>query len=277
MQQQRGIGRQVVEQRCRRVEEQRQEVFDAGGQDAVGDILVKPDARGVALEAFAEALAEHRAPGLTGGELARRQQADFWYRIQGALAIDVEAADGLDLVVEEFDAVGQLRAHREQVDQAAAHAVFAGGNHLGHVLVAGEGQLAAQGIEPEALALFHEEGVAEQEGGRRQTRDGRRGGDDQQLAFLARDGVQGGEPLRDQVLVWREGVVGQGLPIRQQVGTQFRREPGDFLGEALCLQRAGADRHQQAAAMREPGQRQGIGGRREGRQVEALARFGRRG
>ena len=146
MQQQRGVSRQVVEQACRGLEEQRQVVLDAGRQDAVRDILVEADARGVALEDLAEALAEQGTAGLAGGELARRQEADLRHRVEGTLGIDVEAADGFDLVVEELDAVGQLRAHREKVYQAATHAVFAGGNYLGHVLVAGQAELRAQGI-----------------------------------------------------------------------------------------------------------------------------------
>jgi hypothetical protein len=68
---QRGILRQVVEQRAGALEEQRQVVLDAGRQDAVGHILVQRDARGIALEGFAEALAEHRAAGLVAGGNSR--------------------------------------------------------------------------------------------------------------------------------------------------------------------------------------------------------------
>jgi hypothetical protein len=183
-QQDRVLG-QVVEQCRRGFEKQRQVVLDAGRQDAVRNVLVQADARGVALEGLAEALAEGGAAGLAGGEFACRQKAYLRHRIERALRIDVEAAQGFDLVVEQLDAVGQGGTHRKQVDQPAAHAEFARGDHLGDVLVAGQRKLRPQFVYLQARALLHEEGMAGEEGRRCEAGDSGRGRRDQHLAFIA--------------------------------------------------------------------------------------------
>jgi len=141
MQTQRGVLWQVVEQRRGLVEEQRQVIFDARRGDALAHILVDARPGWVTLEAVAEVLAESGLPFLVHRELARGQQADFRHGIQRALRVHVEAGNGLDLVVEQVDAVRQHAAHREQVDDAAAHAVFAGGEHLLHMVVACKSEL----------------------------------------------------------------------------------------------------------------------------------------
>ena len=63
------------------------------------------------------------------------------------------------LVVEEIEPVGQRGAHREQVDQPAAHAELAGRDDLRDVRVAGERELRAQRVDVEPLALLQEERV----------------------------------------------------------------------------------------------------------------------
>ena len=82
----------------------------------------------------------------------------------------------VDLVVEQVDAVRQRAAHREEVDQPAAHAVLAGRDHLAHVAVAGERELGAQRVGVEPRALLDEERVAGEERRRREAlqRGGRR-------------------------------------------------------------------------------------------------------
>jgi hypothetical protein len=83
----------------------------------------------------------------------------------GALGVDVEGLDALDLVVEQVEPVGQLRAHREEVDQPAANRVFAGRHHLRDVGVAGQGDLAAEFLGIELFALLELEGVGRQKAG----------------------------------------------------------------------------------------------------------------
>ncbi len=65
-------GRQVVEQRRRFFEEQRQVILDAGRGHAVADVLVDGRAGRIALEHFAPAAAESGARGLVHRELAAR-------------------------------------------------------------------------------------------------------------------------------------------------------------------------------------------------------------
>ena len=84
-------------------------------------------------------------------ELASGQQAHLGHGVQAALAVGVEGADRVDLVVEQVDAVGHRRAHGEQVDQAAAHRVFAGAHDLRDVVVAGQREL---GLELRLVQLL---------------------------------------------------------------------------------------------------------------------------
>ena len=66
-------------------------------------------------------------------EFAPGQQAHLGHGVQAALAVGVEGADAVDLVVEQIHTVGLQGAHGEQVDQAAAHRVFARAYDLGHM------------------------------------------------------------------------------------------------------------------------------------------------
>ena len=144
-----------------------------------------PDLRRVALEDLAEALAEVRAALVVEREFARRQQAHVRHRVDGALGIDVEGLDALDLVVEQVEPVRHRRPHREEVDQPAADRVFARRHHLRHVGVAGQRHLVAEllGIEP--FALPEGEGVGGEEGGRRQPADRGRRRHQQDVQFAA--------------------------------------------------------------------------------------------
>ena len=107
VQAQHAILRQVVEERCRFLEEERQPVLDTGSGNAVRDILVDSRAGRVAFEDLPKALAESRASPVVKGKLARRQQTYLRHRIERALVIDVEGLDALDFVVEKIEAVRQ--------------------------------------------------------------------------------------------------------------------------------------------------------------------------
>ena len=102
-------------------------------------------------------LAEAGLRRLVERELARGQQPHLVHLVDGALGVHVEAADALDDVVVELDAVGQRAAHGKEVDQAAAHAVLAGRDDLRDVRVAGGHELAAQLLGREARALLEME------------------------------------------------------------------------------------------------------------------------
>ncbi len=226
------------------LEEQRQKVFDSARRDAVAHVLVDIAPGRIALEGFAKARAKARPAGFVQRKLARGQQAHFLHLVNGSLRIDVESADGFDFLVEQIDAVRQGAAHREQIDESAAHAILARGDHLSDVAVAGQRQLRAQLRQAELLFLLEEEGIGGEVGRRRQTveRGARR--NQRHVAAAAADRVQGGEALGDQVVVRRERVVGQRLPVGQQIHRQRGLEIGNFLEQTLRVQGGGAQHDQ---------------------------------
>ena len=267
------IGRQIVEQRVGVFEEQRNVVLDAGGRYAVGHILVDDRLRRVALEGFAETRAEGRTRLVIHREFARRQQADFLGREHGALGVHIERADAFHLVIEQVDAVGQGGAHRIQVDQTAAHAVFAWRHHLGHRAVARHGELQAQALDVELFALLDEEGVGGEVFARRQPVQRGRSRHDQHVQFAAHQCVQRFQPFRHQVVVRRELIVGQGFPVRQLEAAQRRREPAQFVDQALCVHRTCRDDDQRRTGVfRKAGERERLGATGQRRPIDAAGR-----
>ncbi len=233
VQRDRGVVRQVIGQRCGRLEEQRQVILDAAGRDAVAHVLVQRRARRIALEHLAIAAAKARASRVVERKLARRQQPHVGHRVERALRVDVEGVDALDVVAEEIEAVGQRAAHRKEVDQPAADAEFAGRHDLRDVLVAGERQLRAQRVGVEARALLEKERERGEIRRRREAVERRRRGDDEHVALAARDAVERRQALRHEVVVRRELVVRQRFPVRKQRDLESGREPRDLVGETL--------------------------------------------
>ncbi len=154
------MGRQIIREDRRLLEEERQVVLDPSGRESFAHILVESGARRIAFEPLPEALTKARLAGLVHREFARWQEADLVDLVDAALGVHVEGADALDLVVEEVYPVRQNAAHRKEIDQSATHAVLAGRQHLRHVGVACEGELSAQLIERELLSLPQEERVS---------------------------------------------------------------------------------------------------------------------
>ena len=241
VQHQRGIGAQVVEHGRRVVKEQRQVVLDASGGDAVAHVLVDAALGGVALQQLAPAVAKLGARRLVHGEFAAGQQAHFGHRVQAALAVGVEGADRVDLVVEQIHPVGQGAAHGEQVDQPAAHRVLARADHLRDVRVAGQRELAFQRRFVQLLPLLEVKRVARHEAGRRQPVQRRGGGDQHHVRLLLANCPQRGQPLADQVLVRAEGVVGQRLPVGKHHAAQAGREEAHLVHQAPRVARVGGD------------------------------------
>ncbi len=262
-----GLASKIVEHGGRFVEEQRQVVLDARRGHAVAHVLVDAALGGVALQHLAPAAAEFGARRIVHGELAPRQQAYLGHGVQAALAVGVEGADGVDLVVEQVHAVGHGRAHGKEVDQPAAHRVFAGAHHLRDVAVARQRELGLELGFVELLLDLEVKGVARQER-RRCEAVQRRGGGHQhhvrpRCTILLADAPQRGQPLADQILVRREGVVGQRLPVGEQRAAQRGREERHFIDEALRIGGVGRDDGGRAAAclvaFGQAGQQQGIG------------------
>ena len=196
-----GVRRQIIEKVCRLLEEQRQVVLDAGTGDAGGNVLVDAGTARVALEGFAERLAEAGAPGLVHGEFARRQQADFGDWVQTALGIHVESLDAFDFVAEKINAERECSPHREKVDQTAADGVFARRDHLRDVGVAGPRDLGAKLVRINVFAFLEGECIGCQIVRRRQPVQCGGGRHHNDVQGVLRDAPQGGQALRYQILV----------------------------------------------------------------------------
>ena len=162
MQSHQGLRSQVVKHGRGVVKKQGQVVLNARGGHAIAHVFVDAAFGRVALEQFAPAAAKFGARRLVHGELATGQQPHLGHRVQAALAVGVKGADGVDFVVEQIHPVRHQGAHREQVDQATPHRVFAGADHLCHVVVARQRELGAQGGLVKLLLDLEVKGVAGQ-------------------------------------------------------------------------------------------------------------------
>ncbi len=211
-----GVGGQVVEQGRGFFEEQRQVVLDAGGDDAAGQVLEDRAAAEVDIETLTETRLEAGHLFLLHGELARRQQADRVDLVDRALGFRVEGAQGLDLVIEQVDAIRQLATHREQVDQRATHGELTMLVDRVYAAVAGGLKARAHLLDVNGLAHVEHQAAAQQEARGGQAVQG--GGDRHHQNAVAQFGqpVEAGDTLGNDVLVRREQVVGQGFPIRER-------------------------------------------------------------
>ena len=94
-------------------------------------------------------------------------------------------------------------------------------------------------------------------------------------ASLLADAPERGQPLADQVLVRREAVVGQRLPVGEQGAAQVGREEGDLVDQPLRVVGVGGEDGGRAAgrffALGQLRQQQRVGRQRRARQREALA------
>ncbi len=144
-----------------------------------------------------------------------RQQLDAFNLINGALGFGVERPEGFDLVVEEFDAVGELRAHRVDVQDRAPHRVFAVLLDIVRVPVTGGFQTLPPFVDGQRVPGCQQQGVALGKGRRRQAVHQGPGRQHQQAPFQPGQLVEGADTLRDDRLMGGEHVVRQCLPVRQ--------------------------------------------------------------
>ena len=200
-----GIGAEVVKHAGGFVKKQRQVVLNASGGHAVSDVFVNAASGRVALKQLAPAAAKPGSGRFVHRELSPGQQPNRGHRVEAALAVRVEGADAVDLVVKQIDPQGHQAAHGKQVNQPAAHRVFTRADHLGDMAVAGQRQL---GLEPGFIELLFDlelKGVAGQKCRWRQpVKGGGRRHDHQVGAGLTValvDAPQRGETLADEILV----------------------------------------------------------------------------
>ena len=227
----------IIEKRRRFFEKEGKVIFYSGRRETVADILVEACFRRVALEFLPEVAAKPAPSLFVHGEFAGGKQLDFLYRIDAALGIDVECSDIVDFVVEKIDPVGKGAAHGKEIDQSASEAVFARTHDLAHVRVARDVELMPQLVRIDARLLFEKESVGcEEFDGRKLVKRGACRYDND-IQTPLHDPVQGGKALRDQVLMRREIVVGQGFPVGEKACFEFGAKIADFVEKALCVQR----------------------------------------
>ena len=250
MQHQRAFCGQVVKHGGGFVKKQRQVVFNARRCQPRPHVFVHAASCGVAIQQLAPAVAEFAARRFIHGELPPGQQAHFGHGVKAALGIGVEHANAVDLIVKHIHTIRLQRPHGKQIDQAAAHGIFTGADHLPHMGVARHGQLRLERRFIQLLPLLEVKGVAGQKSRRRQPIQHGGGRDQHHIGaiFLAvlTDAPQRGQSLADQILMGAEVIVRQGFPIGEKHATQRRLEKRQFAQQALGVGRIG--RHDGGAA-----------------------------
>ncbi len=211
------------------LEEHRQVVLDPGRRRAFPDVLVQRAAARVDRETLAQAVAECAHRLLGERELARRQQAHRFDLGRRALGFRIEAANRFDVLVEQLDAERLGRAHREHVEDRAAHREVTRFQDLRHVAVAGRLEAALLGAKIETLAAFEHETGARDVGARSEALHQGRGRHHEDAAAQRGQSVQGRDALRHDFRMRGEQVPRQGFPVRKVQDLEVRRrEYGEF-------------------------------------------------
>src|SRR5690348_6720984 len=99
---QHGIGREIVEESGRPIEEQRYVELDTRGRNPLAHTPIDRGSSWIAFEARAEPPAKLAHTVRIERNLPGRQQPDALERIEGALGLRVEAPDRFDLVIEQI-------------------------------------------------------------------------------------------------------------------------------------------------------------------------------
>ena len=208
--------------------EQRQPVLDTGIAAASGHRLVKRVVALARAEQLHIALAELLHRPLARRQLADGQQRNLLARGLGALRDGIELPDGFERVAEEVEAGRARMARREQVDDAAAHRIFAGLHH-------GAGAVEAGRLKPGDNLLHLQPGAGGDanggflDGGQRRHALQRRvdGGEhnDRGLAALGMGKLRKGcDAAGFDVAIGRNAVVGHAVPGREAQDAGAGRE-----------------------------------------------------
>ena len=145
----------IVKQRFQLIfKKQRQVIFHAHAEVAVADGFVHSRIVRIAINFLAEAAAENLLRLAVGGELVCRQQADFGNGRNGTLRFGIEGFNAVDFIVKQIDAVGHFAAHREQINNAAAHGKLARRNNVGNMVITRIYQIGFQTTYIQSLPRF---------------------------------------------------------------------------------------------------------------------------
>ena len=264
---------EMVEQGLEPLLEQRQPMLHAGHAPAVGERLVER----ILGRGRAELLAIARAEALDAvrveQRLGRGHQRERLGLVGRALVGGVEAADALDLVAEEIEPERQLLAGREQVDQRAAHGIFAMlGDGVG-ALIAERVQLRDQSLALDPLARGDApRELADAERRQQSLRRGACGGDEQlRLVALGLQRAERRQPLGHDAQRRGGAVVGQAVPAGKRQHLDLGREQRHGFGERAHRRFVGDDRDGAAALARSRARRA-----RDRRRATAGSRSARR-
>ena len=162
---------------------------------------------------------------LAGLQLADGQERDVLARGLGALRDGIELPDAFERIAEKVEPAGARMAGREQVDNAAAHRVFAGLHHGARPVEARCLKPAGQLLHLKPAAGGNPRGGFFDRGQRRHTLEygvyGREHDQRGLAALRMRKPGQGGDAPCLDVAVGRDAVVGNAIPGReaQDVGT----------------------------------------------------------
>ncbi|MPM49584.1 hypothetical protein SDC9_96314 [bioreactor metagenome] len=114
-------------------------------------------------------------------------------------------------------------------------------DHLRDMRIARQCELRAQPRFIQLLLGLEVEGVARQERGRGYTVQRRRRRDQHHVGLALRDAPQRGQALADQVLMRREGVVGQGFPVGKHGTAQLGRKELHLVDQPARVRRVCCD------------------------------------
>ena len=159
---------------------------------------------------------------------ARGQNVEPRQRFTRALCVRIEVTQAVDLVVEEIDAQRCVAAHGEQVDDGAAHSELAMLCHLRDAQITGVREARRKRIAIERVAGRQRQRTRGHVIRGRQTVQQTLCRHDEQAALQTGQLREHAQALRDDVLMGREAVVGQRLPVREVQHGQCvaRKEPG---------------------------------------------------
>ena len=219
---------EIVEQRIHPLLEQRQPMLHAGMAAAFADRFIQQI---VALRrAEGRDIAHAEAADGLGDELEfrDRHQVERAHVEQRALGFGVEGADRFQAVAEEVEPHGLVEPGRKQIEDAAAHGVFAGLAHRRGTVVAVVLQPGDDGVHRHDMAGRDRQRLRGDDFARRHAlHDGvDRGQHDQRLvaALQTRQPRQRGQPLRQDAAMRRYPVVGLAVPGRKLHDRQIWRE-----------------------------------------------------
>ncbi len=242
---------EIIEQRIHPLLEQRQPVFHAGIAAALADGLVKLV---VALRrAEFRDIAHPETPDGLGDQLEfrHRHQIEGAHVESRALGFGIEGADRFQRVAEEVEAHRLIEPGREQIEDTAAHGIFAGLAHRRRPIVAVVLQPGDDGIHRHHLPRRDRQRLRRDHSARGHAlHGGVDGGQHDQRLFTAdqpRQPCQRGQPLRQDAAMRGDPVIGLAVPggklHHRQIGREERKRARQLLhARAVATDHGNADR-----------------------------------